>query len=71
MIEYDPNLPQEFSHMPKRASASVLIIALALAAVFLLSALFALTRGQAPVADNTADKQQQSSSNKATPTRGE
>ena len=42
MIEYDPNLPQEFSHMPKRASARVLIIALALATLFLLYALIAL-----------------------------
>ena len=42
MIEYDPNLPQEFSHMPKRTSASVMIIVLALAAVFLVYALVAL-----------------------------
>lgn len=42
MIEYDPNLPQEFSPMPKRGSGSLLIIALALATVFLLYALIAL-----------------------------
>jgi hypothetical protein len=42
MIEYDPNLPQEFSHRPKRSGASVQIIVLALAAAFLLYALVAL-----------------------------
>ena len=42
MIEYDPNLPQEFGHMPKRTGARVQIIVLALAAVFLLYALVAL-----------------------------
>jgi hypothetical protein len=39
MIEYDPNLPQEFSHTPKRTSTSAMVIALALAAVFLVYAL--------------------------------
>lgn len=42
MIEYDPNLPQEFGHVPKRARASFLVFALALATVFLLYALVAL-----------------------------
>ena len=42
MIEYDPNLPQEFSHTPRRANASTMLIVLALAAVFLVYALVAL-----------------------------
>ena len=42
MIEYDPNLPQEFGHTSKRTRSSVQIIVLALAAVFLLCALVAL-----------------------------
>jgi hypothetical protein len=42
MIEYDPNLPQEFSHAPKRASGGAMLIALALAAAFLVYALVAL-----------------------------
>ena len=42
MLEYDPNLPQEFGPMPKRARSSFLIIALALATVLLVYALVAL-----------------------------
>ena len=42
MLEYDPNLPQEFGHMPKRARASFLGLALALATVLLVYTLIAL-----------------------------
>jgi hypothetical protein len=41
MLEYDPNLPQEFGHM-KRTGRGLLVFALALATVFLVYALIAL-----------------------------
>ncbi len=48
MTEYDPNLPQEFAHMPKRRGLSAVMIAVALVAAFVLSALFAtLQKGPA------------------------
>jgi hypothetical protein len=42
MLEYDPNLPQEFGQVPKRARARVMIIVLALATIFLVYALVTL-----------------------------
>ena len=42
MLEYDPNLPQEFGPAPKRARGGLLVIALALATVLLVFALVAL-----------------------------
>ena len=59
MMEYDQNLPQEFSHQPKRPGASLVIIAAALAGVFLLSALLALPRGETTVASPAAGQLQQ------------
>jgi hypothetical protein len=42
MLEYDPNLPQEFGHIRKRTGAPLVIVALALATVLLVYALIAL-----------------------------
>jgi len=42
MLEYDQNLPQEFSHSPKRVGIGVQAIALALAAALLIYALVIL-----------------------------
>jgi len=42
MLEYDPNLPQEFGHMRKRTGGGLLVFALALATVLLVYALIAL-----------------------------
>lgn len=49
MLEYDPNLPQEFSRAPKRTWFSGRFITLLLAAAFLLGAVisFALNNGPA------------------------
>jgi hypothetical protein len=41
MLEYDQNLPQDFSHKPSRVGAGLLVIALALATVLLVYALIA------------------------------
>jgi hypothetical protein len=54
MTDYDPNLPQEFAHMPKRRGLGVVMIILALVAAFVLSALFATLRHQAPSTGGTA-----------------
>ncbi len=71
MTDYDPNLPQEFGHMPKRRRAGVLIIALALVAAFLSSALIARNHVQAPASEKTASEQQQAESGTATPQGGQ
>ena len=68
-MEYDQNLPQEFSHQPKRHGAGAVIIAVALAAVFLLFALLALPRGDTTVA-GSAGGQPQTGSTAPTPPRG-
>lgn len=39
MLEYDPNLPQEFGHKSKRTGTGLMVIAFALAVLFLLYAL--------------------------------
>ena len=57
MLEYDPNLPQEFSRQPKKRSNS-LFIALLIAAVFLLSAFLSWPRSKMPLGDNMAGTQQ-------------
>jgi hypothetical protein len=66
MMEYDSNLPQEFSHLPKRHGASALIIVIAVAVVFLFSALLARPRDEAPTT-GAAAHQPQMSSNTVTP----
>jgi hypothetical protein len=58
MLEYDPNLPQKFSRLPKRWSNS-LVIALLIAAVFLLSAFLSWPRSKMPLGDNMAATQQE------------
>jgi hypothetical protein len=58
MLEYDPNLPQEFSRLPKTRSNS-LFIALLIAAVFLLSAFLSWPRSKTPLGDNMAATQQE------------
>ena len=59
MLEYDPNLPQEFSRLPKKRSNS-LLIALLIAAVFLLSAFLSWPRSKMPPGgDNMAATQQE------------
>jgi hypothetical protein len=42
MLEYDPNLPQEFSHKPSRVGTSLQIVALALATALLVYILLVL-----------------------------
>jgi hypothetical protein len=58
MLEYDPNLPQEFSRLPKKRPNSFLI-ALLIAAVFLLSAFLSWPRSKMPPGDNMAATQQE------------
>jgi hypothetical protein len=58
MLEYDPNLPQEFSRLPKKRSNG-LVIALLIAAVFLLSAFLSWPRSKMPLGDNMAATQQE------------
>jgi hypothetical protein len=57
MLEYDPNLPQEFSKSPKRNSSVSLFIAL-LVAAFLLSAFPSRPGSKAPTGDKVAATQQ-------------
>lgn len=59
MTDYDPNLPQEFAHRPKRRGPGAVLIALAIVAVFVLSALFAMFRSQPPVGNGTANTQEE------------
>jgi len=59
MIEYDPNLPQEFSRSPKRKGYPGLFIAFVLVVVFLLSAFISQPRSKAPGNDNMAAVQQE------------
>ena len=54
MLEYDPNLPQEFS----RLRSTSLFIALLIAAVFLLSAFLSWPRSKMPLGDTMAGTQQ-------------
>lgn len=42
MLEYDQNLPQEFSHKPRRISTGAMIVALVFATVVLVYALIVL-----------------------------
>ena len=42
MLEYDPNLPQEFGRPPSRTKSRLLVVILVLAAVVLMYALVAL-----------------------------
>jgi hypothetical protein len=58
MLEYDPNLPQEFSTLPKKR-ANNLFIALLIAAIFLLSAFLSWPRSKTPPGDNMAATQQE------------
>jgi hypothetical protein len=58
MPKYDPNLPREFSRLPKKRSNS-LFIALLIAAVFLLSAFLSWPRSKTPLGDNVAATQQE------------
>ncbi len=65
MTEYDPNLPQEFAHMPKRRGLGAVTLAMALVGLFLLCAvflfgLFALSRVPAPTNGGPASPQVQS-----------
>jgi hypothetical protein len=53
MTEYDPNLPQEFAHMPKRRGLGAVMIAVALVAAFVLSALFATLQKEPPASSGT------------------
>ena len=48
MTDYDPNLPQEFAHMPKRRGLGVVTLTLAVIAVFVVSALVAMLAKHAP-----------------------
>lgn len=57
MPEYDPNLPQEFTRMPKRSGATGVFIAVGLAAALGVLTFLALSRSQAPIGDNTAANQ--------------
>jgi hypothetical protein len=66
MLEYDPNLPQEFTHQSKRPTATAGFIALALAVTFLVAALFALPHGETSMV-KTASQQQQMTSELAAP----
>ncbi len=66
MPEYDTNLPQEFSHLPKRRSGVGLFVAVALLAVVVFF-VFAAVR-QSPLHDAA---QQQTASESSAPARGE
>lgn len=44
MTDYDPNLPQEFAHMPKKHGPGAIMLIIAIIAVFILGALFASLR---------------------------
>lgn len=56
MTDYDPNLPQEFAHMPKKRGLGLgaIMLVMALIAVFVLGALLATLRHQTPSAERTA-----------------
>lgn len=48
MAEYDPNLPQEFAHMPKRHGLGTIILIVAIIALFVLGGLLATLKHQPP-----------------------
>jgi len=56
MTDYDPNLPQAFAHMPKRRGLGMVMLTLAVVAVFVVSALLAMLAKPAPppIAGGTA-----------------
>lgn len=41
MADYDPNLPQEFAHMPKKRGLGPIMLIMAVVAVFVLGGLVA------------------------------
>jgi hypothetical protein len=54
MTDYDPNLPQEFAHMPKRHGLGAAMLAVALVVVFVLAGLFATLNRPAPMRGDRA-----------------
>jgi hypothetical protein len=65
MPEYDPNLPQEFTRMPKRPAAAGVAIAAAAAAGLVTLALYALTHSMPPMTHDTVANHQEGRSNAA------
>lgn len=55
MTDYDPNLPQEFAHMPKRNGFRTVMLIMTLVVVFALGALFAALHHQTPASETVAD----------------
>lgn len=68
MTDYDPNLPQEFAHMPKRHNhVGAILLVLALVMVFFLSAYLAVPPSDAPATGDVASEEQQPASSAETP----
>lgn len=53
MTDYDPNLPQEFAHMPKKHGLGAIMLIIAIVALFILGGLFASLRHRTPDAVGT------------------
>ena len=68
MTDYDPNLPQEFAHAPKRNGFGLVMFIMTMIVVFVLGGLFATLHHSSGKVERTASTQVETDVEAPTPT---